>query len=52
MNAARAHLVHRLDSLPPNDRGNRARARAQQRFENDMNSAKAPAELRGEIAHD
>ncbi|MFE2291927.1 type I-E CRISPR-associated protein Cse1/CasA [Streptomyces sp. NPDC059452] len=50
--AARTHLTHRLDSLPPNDRGHRARARAQQRFEDDMESAKAPAEIRGEIAHD
>ncbi|MET8555889.1 type I-E CRISPR-associated protein Cse1/CasA [Streptomyces sp. NPDC004959] len=52
MNAARAQLAHRLDSLPPNDRGNRARARALERFENDMNGDKAPAELRGETAHD
>jgi CRISPR system Cascade subunit CasA len=52
LDEARAHLAHRLDSLPPNDRGNRARARAQQRFEDDVNSDKAPAELRGETAHD
>ncbi|MEU1622383.1 type I-E CRISPR-associated protein Cse1/CasA [Streptomyces sp. NPDC005722] len=49
---ARTHLYHRLDSLPPNHRGHRARARAEQRFEDDMNSDKAPAELRGETAHD
>ncbi|RDG36634.1 type I-E CRISPR-associated protein Cse1/CasA [Streptomyces corynorhini] len=50
--SARTHLTHRLDSLPPNNRGHLARARAEQRFEDDMRRAKAPAELRGETAHD
>ncbi|MDT0266724.1 type I-E CRISPR-associated protein Cse1/CasA [Streptomyces sp. DSM 44915] len=49
--SARTHLGNCLDSLPPNDRGHRARARAEQRFEKDMNHQKVP-ELRGEIAHD
>ncbi|MFJ4774127.1 type I-E CRISPR-associated protein Cse1/CasA [Streptomyces uncialis] len=50
--AARTQLSHCLDSLPPNHRGHRARARAQQRFEDDMDSVKAPAEIRGGTAHD
>ncbi|MEW1722317.1 type I-E CRISPR-associated protein Cse1/CasA [Streptomyces sp. NPDC093109] len=51
--SARTHLTHRLDSLPPNNRGHLARARAEQRFEDDLRrAAKAPAELRGETAHD
>jgi CRISPR system Cascade subunit CasA len=50
--SARTHLARRLDSLPPNNVGHRARARAEQRFEVDMASGKAPAEIRGEIAHD
>ncbi|MFE7559964.1 type I-E CRISPR-associated protein Cse1/CasA [Kitasatospora sp. NPDC057500] len=49
---ARTHLAYKLDSLPPNERGYRARARALERFEQDMTHGKAPAELRGEIAHD
>ncbi|MEU8540488.1 type I-E CRISPR-associated protein Cse1/CasA [Streptomyces sp. NPDC048717] len=49
---ARAHLVRRLDSLPPNNRSYQARARAEECFDRGMRSAKAPAELRGEIAHD
>ncbi|MFJ5103813.1 type I-E CRISPR-associated protein Cse1/CasA [Streptomyces sp. NPDC088554] len=50
--SARTHLTHRLDSLPPNKRGHLARARAEQCFEDEMNRTKAPAELRGETAHD
>ncbi|MFE6099357.1 type I-E CRISPR-associated protein Cse1/CasA [Streptomyces laurentii] len=49
---ARGHLVHRLDSLPPNSRSHRARARAEERFDKGMQSPKAPAELRGDIAYD
>ncbi|MFF7156059.1 type I-E CRISPR-associated protein Cse1/CasA [Streptomyces sp. NPDC008139] len=52
LDAARDFLVHRLDSLPPNRRGHIARARAEQRFEDDMTGDRAPAELRGESAHD
>ncbi|MEV7089392.1 type I-E CRISPR-associated protein Cse1/CasA [Streptomyces sp. NPDC093085] len=50
--SARNHLTHRLDSLPPNSRSHHARARAENRFEDEMARAKAPAEIRGEIAHD
>ncbi|MYW02348.1 type I-E CRISPR-associated protein Cse1/CasA [Streptomyces sp. SID3343] len=50
--SARTHLTHHLDALPPNSRGHRARARAEQRFEDDVTADKAPAELRGEITHD
>lgn len=49
---ARTHLANCLDSLPPNQRGYRARSRAEQRFAEDMENRKAPAEIRGEIAHD
>ncbi|WP_110946049.1 type I-E CRISPR-associated protein Cse1/CasA [Streptomyces avicenniae] len=52
LDSARTHLVYRLDSLPPNKRGYEARARALRRFEDDVAHDKAPAELRGEIAHD
>ncbi|MFE6720284.1 type I-E CRISPR-associated protein Cse1/CasA [Streptomyces albidoflavus] len=50
--SARFQLARRLDTLPPNNKGYRARARAEQRFEDDMESPKAPAEIRGESAHD
>ncbi|MFF2548485.1 type I-E CRISPR-associated protein Cse1/CasA [Kitasatospora sp. NPDC058063] len=49
---ARTHLVYRLDTLPPNERGFQARAVALKRFEDDISHPKAPAELRGETAHD
>ncbi|WP_405005558.1 type I-E CRISPR-associated protein Cse1/CasA [Kitasatospora purpeofusca] len=49
---ARTNLVHRLDTLPPNQRGFQARADALRRFEDDVRHPKAPAELRGETAHD
>ncbi|GGZ13492.1 hypothetical protein GCM10010387_01910 [Streptomyces inusitatus] len=52
MTSARTQLTHRLDPLPPNSKGHRARARAERRFDEDMGSARAPAELRGETAHD
>ncbi|MEU5124699.1 type I-E CRISPR-associated protein Cse1/CasA [Streptomyces mobaraensis] len=52
MATARTQMLRRLDALPPNDRNNRARARAVQRFEDDMSGDWAPAELRGEIARD
>ncbi|TNM30302.1 type I-E CRISPR-associated protein Cse1/CasA [Streptomyces sedi] len=43
---AREYLRRRLDSLPRNSRGNRARALAEQSFEKHLTRAKAPAELR------
>lgn len=49
---ARTQMIRRLDTLPPNDRNHRARARAIQRFDDDMSAGRAPAELRGEIARD
>ncbi|MFJ8434758.1 type I-E CRISPR-associated protein Cse1/CasA [Kitasatospora sp. NPDC094019] len=49
---ARTHLVHRLDTLPPNQRGFLARAEALKRFDDDISHPKAPAELRGETALD
>lgn len=52
LGAARNHLANCLDSLPPNHQGHRARSRAEQRFNQDMDNAKAPAELRGETARD
>jgi CRISPR system Cascade subunit CasA len=45
---AHRFLRHRLDSLPRNDTGLRARARAEQRFREDMTGPKAPADLRGD----
>ncbi|MFF9348438.1 type I-E CRISPR-associated protein Cse1/CasA [Streptomyces sp. NPDC014734] len=42
-------LKQRLDPLPQNETGHRARARAEQRFRWDMADKKAPAELRGEM---
>ncbi|MFF2848439.1 type I-E CRISPR-associated protein Cse1/CasA [Streptomyces sp. NPDC058001] len=45
---AEEFLKQRLDSLPRNDDGHRARARAESRFQHDMADPKAPAELRGE----
>ncbi|MFI6644935.1 type I-E CRISPR-associated protein Cse1/CasA [Streptomyces sp. NPDC050504] len=41
-------LRNRLDSLPRDERGLHARARADQRFRDDMDHPEAPAELRGE----
>ncbi|MFJ6570722.1 type I-E CRISPR-associated protein Cse1/CasA [Streptomyces sp. NPDC091292] len=41
-------LKQRLDSLPRNDNGHHARARAEARFQADMADPKAPAQLRGE----
>lgn len=52
MTTARTQMLQRLDTLPPNDRNHRARARAVRRFEEDMSGDWAPAELRGEIARD
>ncbi|MGY0462885.1 type I-E CRISPR-associated protein Cse1/CasA [Kitasatospora sp. cg17-2] len=49
---ARTYLLYRLDTLPPNQRGFQARAEALQLFETDIGHPKAPAELRGETAHD
>ncbi|WP_282202690.1 type I-E CRISPR-associated protein Cse1/CasA [Kitasatospora fiedleri] len=43
---AREQLVQRLESLPPNDRGYRARARAMERYEDDVAGDNAPAEIR------
>ncbi|MCK8678372.1 type I-E CRISPR-associated protein Cse1/CasA [Streptomyces lichenis] len=40
-------LKHRLDSLPANDTGMRARARAEQRFREWLAAPGAPVELRG-----
>lgn len=45
-------LRQRLDKLPRNSKGNRARALAEQRLAKHLTSATAPAELRGETAHD
>ncbi|MFD7379229.1 type I-E CRISPR-associated protein Cse1/CasA [Streptomyces mirabilis] len=50
--SARTQMLQRLDTLPPNDRNHRARARAVRRFDEDMSNDWAPAELRGEIARD
>ncbi|MFJ4006358.1 type I-E CRISPR-associated protein Cse1/CasA [Streptomyces sp. NPDC090023] len=52
MATARTQLLRRLDTLPPSDRNHRARARAVQRFDDDMSGDRAPAELRREIARD
>ncbi|MGJ5829915.1 type I-E CRISPR-associated protein Cse1/CasA [Streptomyces ossamyceticus] len=52
MRTARTQMLQRLDTLPPNDRNHRARARAVRRFDEDMSHDWAPAELRGEIARD
>ncbi|MET9808632.1 type I-E CRISPR-associated protein Cse1/CasA [Streptomyces halstedii] len=41
-------LKHRLDALPHDQKGLLARARAEDRFGQNMAAAKAPAELRGE----
>ncbi|WP_424886734.1 type I-E CRISPR-associated protein Cse1/CasA [Streptomyces sp. XH2] len=49
---ARTQMLQRLDVLPPNDRNHRAKARAVRRFDDDTSGDWAPAELRGEIAHD
>ncbi|GGX70461.1 type I-E CRISPR-associated protein Cse1/CasA [Streptomyces fructofermentans] len=52
LTTGRTQLLQRLDTLPPNDRNHRARARAERLFEDAMADAQAPAELRGEIARD
>ncbi|MEU7184555.1 type I-E CRISPR-associated protein Cse1/CasA [Streptomyces sp. NPDC045369] len=52
MTTARTQMLQRLDTLPPNDRSHRARARAIARFDEDMSGDWAPAELRGGIARD
>ncbi len=49
---ARAQLFQRLDTLPPGDRNNRARARAVGLFEEAVSGKRAPAELRGETSVD
>ncbi|GAB3654304.1 hypothetical protein GCM10027589_12910 [Actinocorallia lasiicapitis] len=43
--AARAFLIRRLDSLPSNPRGFRARTEALGRFDRELTGAKAPREL-------
>ncbi len=48
----RTQLLQRLDTLPPSDQCNRARADAIRQFDKDMSAKRAPAELRGEIARD
>lgn len=45
---AEGFLKDRLGSLPGNDKGYVARARAEQRFQDDMNRPNAPDDLRGE----
>ncbi|MEU3221694.1 type I-E CRISPR-associated protein Cse1/CasA [Streptomyces sp. NPDC006976] len=45
--AARQFLAERLDALPRNAQGAKTRAAALRRFDDELNSAKAPAELRG-----
>lgn len=45
--AARQFLAERLDPLPRNAQGAKARATALRRFEDELKSAKAPAEIRG-----
>lgn len=52
MSTARTQMLQRLDTLPPNDRNHRARAKAVRLFEDAMSGDRAPAELRGEIARD
>ncbi|MFD7878295.1 type I-E CRISPR-associated protein Cse1/CasA [Streptomyces sp. NPDC059766] len=52
LSTARTQLLQRLDTLPPNDRNHRARARAERLFDADTSGDRAPAELRGEIARD
>ncbi len=52
MTTARTQLLQRLDTLPPNDRNHRARARGVRLFEEAMSGERAPAELRGETAVD
>ncbi|MFD8978478.1 type I-E CRISPR-associated protein Cse1/CasA [Streptomyces sp. NPDC059564] len=47
---ARRFLTECLDSLPRNSQGAKARAAALQRFDDELASPKAPAELRGERA--
>ncbi|GFH35918.1 type I-E CRISPR-associated protein Cse1/CasA [Streptomyces pacificus] len=49
---ARTRLLQLLDTLPPGDRYNRARARAVRLFEEAVSGDRAPAELRGETALD
>ncbi|MFF4557725.1 type I-E CRISPR-associated protein Cse1/CasA [Streptomyces sp. NPDC001422] len=49
---AHTQLLQLLDTLPPNDRNHRARARAERLFDDAMSGNRAPAELRGEIARD
>ncbi|MEV8534663.1 type I-E CRISPR-associated protein Cse1/CasA [Streptomyces sp. NPDC051211] len=48
--AARRFLTECLDSLPRNSQGAKAQAAALQRFDDELASPKAPAELRGERA--
>jgi CRISPR system Cascade subunit CasA len=52
MTTARTRLFQLLDTLPPGDRYNRARARAVRLFEEAVSGDRAPAELRGETALD
>ncbi|MES9811055.1 type I-E CRISPR-associated protein Cse1/CasA [Streptomyces cinereoruber] len=48
--AARRFLAECLDPLPRNSQGAKARAAALRKFDDELDSAKAPAELRGEIS--
>jgi CRISPR system Cascade subunit CasA len=48
--AARKFLAECLDPLPRNSQGAKARAAALKKFDEELDSAKAPAELRGEIS--
>lgn len=52
MTTARTQLLRRLNTLPPNDRNHRARARGVRLFEEAMSGERAPAELRGETSLD
>ncbi|MFJ8229587.1 type I-E CRISPR-associated protein Cse1/CasA [Streptomyces sp. NPDC094448] len=52
MITARIRLLQLLDTLPPGDRYHRARSRAERLFDEAMSNDRAPAELRGETAHD
>jgi CRISPR system Cascade subunit CasA len=48
--AARKFLAECLDPLPRNSQGAKARAAALKKFDEELDSTKAPAELRGEIS--
>ncbi len=52
MTTTRTQLLRCLDTLPPNDRNHRGRARGVRLFEEAMSGERAPAELRGETSFD